>query len=82
MLRQSRTPEIAFILFGKPFGWRCSNCKRLFVPVITGAFCEDSQELMREFEAHLCRSRSQAELETILELDVRSRWCEEWNGRR
>jgi hypothetical protein len=50
----SRQLQLAFILSGKPFGWRCSICRRVFVPLGLETTHVELQCLQREFQQHLC----------------------------
>ncbi len=69
-----RSPELAFVLFGRPFVWKCSLCNRLFVGRYSASPQEDAEELQREFRIHLCWPLSDSQMEKLLELDVRSSW--------
>ncbi|HEU5399708.1 MAG TPA: hypothetical protein VFU86_00040 [Terriglobales bacterium] len=50
----SRRLQVAFILSGQPFGWRCSACGRMFVPFGSPATPEEQRLMEREFRQHLC----------------------------
>jgi hypothetical protein len=49
-----RRLELAFVLQGTPFAWRCSLCQRLFAPPgpeLTNAALAD---IDRDFRVHVC----------------------------
>ena len=50
----SRELQLAFMLSGKPFGWRCSICQRVFVPLGLEMTEGELKHLQREFQQHLC----------------------------
>ena len=69
----SRRLELAFVLSGKPFAWRCSVCGRVFVPFGSHATTEDQRLMEVEFRQHLCSPVANvATIEEMTEYDKRS----------
>lgn len=53
---------LLYVFFGRPFAWRCSLCRRMFVNGLEGSHVH---EVEREFAAHDCWPALKAKLQDM-----------------
>lgn len=68
-----RRLELAFLLYGVPFAWRCTFCKRLFSAPGLEVSHDDQGQISRDFRQHVCRIRYEVlRIEDLVEFDQRA----------